>query len=463
MATFRRHFIPQFDSLENRVVPAGNVLATFKGNILSITGDNQANSISIVGSTNGTFTVTAADGGTVNGIADPFVIDTLGTGLGKPGNGKPAAAKAPFRLMVNMRGGDDTVDITGADAKVGKNTSIKLGQGNDILSVDGLFAGDNSRYDGESGNDTITVTNSTFGISALLSGGVGNDTLTVDGTEFGKAARVDAGNGNDLVKVTGSTFGSDAFFNMGPGNDELQLGGNTFTVKDRFEGGSGADILTHDGTNTFAARHTVKGFETIRQGEVRPVGLVAAGNDAASVLPGETVVINVIANDVATAPNVLNPASIVIFTPPTSGTVTVNADGTITYTNTSNVAGTDTFTYTVADDGGHVSAPASVTVTIGTPNQHPVANNDIFQVLRGSVGQVLNLAINDTDSENQLDLTSIVIVAAPTQGTLVVNTDGTVSYTSTAGTTAATDTFTYTIKDQLGLVSNLGTVTINLI
>lgn len=461
MAKLRRRFLPHFDSLESRVVPAGNVIATLKGNILSIMGDNQANSITVTSDSAGAWTISGLDQTTINGSSNPFTINpsdpTKNKGKDKAKPPK-AVAKSPVRLMVNMRGGDDTVEIDGGDVKVGKNTSIKLGQGNDTLTVDGLFAGDNSRYDGESGNDTITVTNSSFTTSALLSGGVGSDTINIDNVDFGKAARIDAGNGADFVKVTGSTFGPDARFNMGPGNDELELGSNTFSQSDRFDGGSGTDTLTDDGANTWAAKHFVKGFETIQEG-----GRVTAGNDAASVAPGGTVVISVLANDAATAPNVLNPASIVIITPPTGGTVTVNPDGTISYTNTSNVAGTDTFTYTVADNDGHVSNPATVTVTIGANNQPPVANNDVFQVIRGSAGVVLNLMANDTDPENQLNPASIVIVNWPLEGTLTVNADGTVSYSSLATSTATSDTFTYTIKDKQGLSSNLATVTIDLV
>ena len=77
-----------------------------------------------------------------------------------------------------------------------------------------------------------------------------------------------------------------------------------------------------DGGNTFAARHVVKGFETVEEGEVTPPGTVTAGADAASVAPGGTVVITVLTNDAATPPRTLNPASIVIVTPPTAGTVT---------------------------------------------------------------------------------------------------------------------------------------------
>lgn len=360
MAKSPKRYLPHIDCLENRVVPAGNVLVAFKGNMLSILGDNQANNISITGNSDGSFTVTSIDVGTINGSTNPFTVTP-----GDTGKGKGKTPKTPVRLMVNMRGGDDIVDIAGGEATVGKNTSVKLGQGNDVLTVDGLFAGDNARYNGESDDDSITVLNSTFARSALISGGVGTDTINVDSVEFGRAARLDAGNGADFMKVTRSTFETDARITMGAGNDNLELGSNTFSLRDRLDGVSGIDILTHDGANIWASLHTVKGFETVQVGEVRHFGLVTAGNDTASVTPGGSVVISVLANDAATEPNVLDLTSIVIVTQPTSGTVTVNLDGTITYFNTSNLAGTDSFTYTVADNDGHVSAPATVTVTIG--------------------------------------------------------------------------------------------------
>jgi hypothetical protein len=54
---------------------------------------------------------------------------------------------------------------------------------------------------------------------------------------------------------------------------------------------------------------------------------------------------------------------------PANGTVSVdsNGDGGFTYTPDSGFAGTDTFTYTLTDSSGNVSAPSVVTMTVGSP------------------------------------------------------------------------------------------------
>lgn len=52
---------------------------------------------------------------------------------------------------------------------------------------------------------------------------------------------------------------------------------------------------------------------------------------------------------------------------PRRGEVTVNADGTFTYTPKKNKVGVDSFTYTAADPAGNVSREATVTVTILKP------------------------------------------------------------------------------------------------
>ena len=51
---------------------------------------------------------------------------------------------------------------------------------------------------------------------------------------------------------------------------------------------------------------------------------------------------------------------------PSNGTVTVNASGSFAYTPASGFSGTDTFQYSLSDSDGNVSAPADVTITVGS-------------------------------------------------------------------------------------------------
>ena len=88
---------------------------------------------------------------------------------------------------------------------------------------------------------------------------------------------------------------------------------------------------------------------------------------AINVTAGQSVVINVLANDSANG-GALNPASVTVTTPPSTGTTSVNpTTGAITYTATT--AGTRTFQYRVsnlpsANGTVQTSAPATVTVTV---------------------------------------------------------------------------------------------------
>src|SRR5206468_1779445 len=97
---------------------------------------------------------------------------------------------------------------------------------------------------------------------------------------------------------------------------------------------------------------------------------------------------------------------------------------------------------------------ASITVT--AVNDAPVAAADAATVAEGA-SVVVNLAANDSDVDNALDLASIQIVAGPANGSVVVNGDGTVSYTHN-GSETTSDSFTYTIRDAAGAVSNVATV-----
>ncbi len=145
---------------------------------------------------------------------------------------------------------------------------------------------------------------------------------------------------------------------------------------------------------------------------------------------------------------------------PANGTVVVSSDGTYTYTPNQNFNGPDSFTYTVSDGkGGTVTH--TVTINVTTINDVPVAVDDTFSgnedtviagdVTPGTAGQDSDidgdtLVVFDTDGDT---LNGITPVTAPVHGTLVINADGTFSYTPDANYNG-TDSFTYRISDGNG-------------
>lgn len=95
---------------------------------------------------------------------------------------------------------------------------------------------------------------------------------------------------------------------------------------------------------------------------VTPPAAPVAADDSASVGATQSVSVNVVSND-SDVNGDLDPSTVTIVSGPSAGTAVANPDGTVTYTNTS-TANSDSFTYTVADAGGRVSAPATVNVSI---------------------------------------------------------------------------------------------------
>ncbi|TAE54783.1 MAG: PKD domain-containing protein, partial [Bacteroidetes bacterium] len=88
-------------------------------------------------------------------------------------------------------------------------------------------------------------------------------------------------------------------------------------------------------------------------------------NDAAGYYNGQSVTVNVLANDHSFEP--LNLSSLTVTSGPANGNTLVNPDGTITYTHNGGGSNSDSFTYTIADTDGDVSAPGTVTLTRLTP------------------------------------------------------------------------------------------------
>ncbi|MGD8853014.1 MAG: Ig-like domain-containing protein [Gammaproteobacteria bacterium] len=146
------------------------------------------------------------------------------------------------------------------------------------------------------------------------------------------------------------------------------------------------------------------------------------------------------------------------------GTVTLNSDGSFSYTPASDFAGDDTFTYT-ATDGTDTSNTATVTITVNAAggNSAPVANDDAYTTdqdvpLTDAAPGVLG---NDTDADGDaLTVADPRTDAATDQGgSVTLNSDGSFSYTPLAGFTGD-DSFSYSATDGTD-TSNAATVTVS--
>jgi len=102
---------------------------------------------------------------------------------------------------------------------------------------------------------------------------------------------------------------------------------------------------------------------------------------------------------------------------PANGTVTINADGTITYTPNANFNGADTFTYTITDEDGNQDT-ATVTVNITPVNDAPVVAGG---QVSGEEDTPLTLSWDDfgiSDIDNTESELSVRITSLPEDGTL---------------------------------------------
>jgi len=144
---------------------------------------------------------------------------------------------------------------------------------------------------------------------------------------------------------------------------------------------------------------------------------------------------------------------------PAHGNLTLNANGSFTYTPAANYNGPDSFTYQ-ANDGALNSNVATVNLTVTAVNDAPVAVNDSYSTAEDTsltVNAASGILANDTDIDGDT-LTVGAVVNQPTHGTLTLNPNGSFTYTPNADFNG-TDSFTYRAFD--GLVnSNVATATI---
>ncbi|MCG9718728.1 tandem-95 repeat protein, partial [Vibrio alginolyticus] len=170
---------------------------------------------------------------------------------------------------------------------------------------------------------------------------------------------------------------------------------------------------------------------------VAPVADIVADN--ATVVEDTPTIINVLGNDTFEGDDKV--VSLDTNNGPANGTVSVNPDGSVTYTPNDNYHGADSFTYIVTSGG--VSESTTVNVDVTPVNDAPVANDDTA-VTDEDTPVTIDVLPNDTDIDG--DTLSIQSASVPeTQGTVEI-VDGKLVFTPAENFHGDAE-ITYTVTD----------------
>ncbi len=135
------------------------------------------------------------------------------------------------------------------------------------------------------------------------------------------------------------------------------------------------------------------------------------------------------------------------------------ATGAYTYTPNANVNGADSFQYTVTDNDGTSTPAATVNVTITAINDAPTGQDDHYHVAEDGVLTLSGNSIVDNDVDLDGDHLTATLVTDVSNGTLVLDQNGTFTYTPNANYNGL-DSFTYKPDDGIASAAAASTVSI---
>ncbi|EQM04057.1 tandem-95 repeat protein [Vibrio parahaemolyticus] len=184
---------------------------------------------------------------------------------------------------------------------------------------------------------------------------------------------------------------------------------------------------------------------------VAPVADIVA--DKATVVEDTPTIIKVLGND--TFEDDGKVVSLDTNNGPANGTVSVNPDGSVTYTPNDNYVGKDTFTYVVTSGG--VSESTTVNVDVTPVNDAPVAKDDIATT-QEDTAVTIDVLPNDSDVDG--DKLSIESAAVPKEQGTVEVVNGKLVFTPAENFNGDAE-ITYTVTDGQLTDEAKVTVTVN--
>jgi trimeric autotransporter adhesin len=320
--------------------------------------------------------------------------------------------------------------------------------------------------------------------TAIEAGGTGNGTAgsSAAGNVLTNDTDVDSGDAKTVVSHGSATYGT-VTINADGSYTYTVNNANTAVQALRTSSNTLVDTISYTVQDTAGLTSTATLTITLQGADDAPVAVADTGTaieagGTGNATAGSNAAGNVLTND--TDVDSGDAKTVVSHGSATYGTVTINGDGSYTYTvNETNTAVqalrtsadtlTDTISYTVQDTAG-LTSTATLTITLQGADDAPVGVADAGTAIEaGGTGNATagsnaagNVLTNDTDVDSG-DAKTVVSHGSATYGTLTINGDGSYTYTVNETNTAVqalrtsadtlTDTISYTVQDTAGLTS----------
>ena len=342
----------------------------------------------------------------------------------------------------------------GSEADDSFTFSVSDGSGGTIGTT--LFSITNLRVNDAPVN-TVPVSQTTAEDTPLIFSSAGGNSISISDFDLNGGAI-----GVRLVPTNGTlTIGSTAglVFAMGDGVDDSDvvfagpiadvnaaLEGLTFAPTADYNGPASIRIISRDMGNSGSGGEQIDDDTisiSVSAVNDAPVGSDDEYSTDEDILLTVSAASGVLANDLDIDGDML---SAVAVTGTSNGSLSLNGDGSFTYTPNANFNGVDSFTYR-ATDGNLQSDVRTVTLNVAAVNDPSVSNDDTYtvdQLTTLELSAADGVLINNTDVE--ADPLQAILVDGPQNGQLILNADGSLTCTPNA-TFFGEDSFTYRSVD----------------